>query len=102
MNEPLKRDRFNASGQGKAISMTCPYLWGMYLRSCSAARGIHVPDRADREQYCAPPRNTGFPLCPLYLRAFWRSQGTERPRCLAPSEHAPKQLNEPGYAVDRK
>ncbi len=46
--------------------MACPYLWGRYLRSCSAARDVYVPSRFEFHEYCQPERYDRFCLCPVY------------------------------------
>ncbi|MDH4161862.1 MAG: hypothetical protein OEW15_04125 [Nitrospirota bacterium] len=54
--------------------MTCPYLWGIYLHSCSAARTVHVPGMEELRNYCAPREHTLFSRCPVYRKAFSRSE----------------------------
>jgi len=60
--------------------MSCPYLWGKYLRSCSASREVYVPTVLEFHEYCSPDRYDRFCLCPVY-----RGSG----RSLADSEKEP-------------
>jgi hypothetical protein len=52
--------------------MICPYLWGVYLHSCSAARNVYVPGSLELKHYCAPENDNRFSRCPNYRSVFWR------------------------------
>ena len=52
--------------------MNCPYLWGVYLHSCSATRNVYVPGALEYKNYCAPQNASRFSRCPNYRRTSRR------------------------------
>ncbi len=50
--------------------MTCPYLWGTYLRSCSMSGDLYVPDVQMQRSYCAAGPENRFSCCPVYRQSL--------------------------------
>ncbi len=46
--------------------MACPYLWGKYVRTCSASSEAYVPGVFELREYCCDGRYERFLVCPVY------------------------------------
>jgi hypothetical protein len=62
--------------------MTCAYLIGIYLKSCSATPDVYIPSAFEFNEYC---RSVFHTLCPLY-----------RPRQSQDEDRAESQDGAPG------
>ena len=49
--------------------MTCPYLWGTYLHSCSASDDVYIPDSGTLRLACSAGPGNHFSRCPHFQRA---------------------------------